>query len=88
VTDPATGGNGADGPHDIWVQLRDLAGNWGAVGGAEVVLDRTVPVVTGARARFEDSGVAVVAPDFPVAWDVSEIEANCGTWCGLAGRRR
>jgi hypothetical protein len=28
VTDPATGGNSVEGPHDIYVQLRDLAGNW------------------------------------------------------------
>ena len=29
--------------------------------------------------------MAVIAPDVPVAWDVSEIEANCVPWCDLAG---
>jgi hypothetical protein len=74
VTDPATGGNGADGPHDIWVQLRDLAGNWGAVGGKEVVLDRTAPVVTAARAKF--LGDPAIAPDIPMSWDAAGADAN------------
>jgi hypothetical protein len=84
VTDPATGGSGVDGPHDIYVQLRDLAGNWGAVGGAEVILDRTLPVVTAARARFT-SDVAVAAPDIAVHWDVSETDANCFGSCSEDG---
>jgi len=81
VTDPATGGNSVDGPHDIWVQLRDQAGNWGAVGGKEVTLDRTDPVVTGARATFS-SGWAVDPPGIAVDWDVSAVEANCYGACG------
>ena len=85
VTDPATGGNSIDGPHDLYVQLRDLAGNWGAVGGKEVILDRTAPVVAGARARFVDSGLAVAAPDVAVAWDISETDANCLGSCDSPG---
>jgi hypothetical protein len=74
VTDPATGGNSVDGPHDVWVQLRDTSGNWGAVGGTEVILDRTAPVVTGARAKFV--GDSAAAPLFPVTWDAAGTDAN------------
>jgi hypothetical protein len=81
VTDPATGGNGVDGPHDIWVQLRDQAGNWGALGGKEVILDRTAPVVTGARAVFS-SVWSIDPPDIAVDWSVSATEANCYGGCG------
>ncbi|HET7171291.1 MAG TPA: hypothetical protein VFI18_06630 [Gaiellales bacterium] len=81
VTDPATGGNGVDGPHDIWVQVRDTAGTWGAVGGTEVVLDRTAPVVIGAPAKFS-SGWAIDPPGIAVGWDVSAVDANCYGDCG------
>ena len=70
-----------DGPHDIWVQVRDTAGTWGAVGGTEVVLDRTAPVVIGARAKFS-SGWAIDPPGIAVGWDVSAVDANCYGDCG------
>lgn len=70
-----------DGPHDIWVQVRDTAGTWGAVGGTEVVLDRTAPVVIGARAKFS-SGWAIDPPGIAVDWDVSAVDANCYGDCG------
>jgi hypothetical protein len=79
VTDPATGGDSVEGPHDIYVQTQDLAGDWGALGGAEVILDRTGPVVTAAHASF--SGGAAASPAVAADWDVSGTDANCSGPC-------
>jgi hypothetical protein len=46
LTEPAVGGDPADGPHAVYVQWQDGGGAWSAITSATVLLDTTPPAAT------------------------------------------
>ncbi|HEX5252066.1 MAG TPA: hypothetical protein VFW14_20565 [Gaiellales bacterium] len=46
LTNPAVGGDPADGPHTVYVQWQDGGGSWSAITSATVLLDTTPPDAT------------------------------------------
>jgi hypothetical protein len=46
LTDAAYGGTPGDGPHTVYVQYRDTAGNWSTVTSDSIVLDRVAPTAS------------------------------------------
>jgi hypothetical protein len=46
LTDPAVGGDPADGPHTVYVQWQDGGGGWSAITSATILLDTTPPGAT------------------------------------------
>ena len=46
LTNPAVGGDPADGPHTVYVQWQDGSGGWSAITSATILLDTTPPDAT------------------------------------------
>ena len=46
LTNPAVGGDSADGPHTVYAQWQDGGGTWSAITSATVLLDTTPPDAT------------------------------------------
>jgi hypothetical protein len=77
LSDPATGGSGANGVRYVYVQWRDGAGNWSPVARDSIVLDTVAPTVS-APSESLVTGAQLGTSTIPVKLSWSGSDATSG----------